>query len=85
MKLGGKNTNTQTEKPAPVPLCPPKTPHGLACDQAQASIMTDQHGTLYHISPLSGPMALIQVAYFSFWLPCTTTLYFPLLLVIKRC
>jgi hypothetical protein len=83
MNLRGKNGSNETEKPVPVALCPPQTPHSLVCNQAQASTVTDQQGILYHISPPSGPMTLIPVTYSSVCIPCTTTLYFPLIMVIK--
>jgi hypothetical protein len=36
MKLTGENRQLE-EKPVPVPLCPPQTPHGLTRNQTRAS------------------------------------------------
>jgi hypothetical protein len=33
------------EKPVPVPLCPPKIPHGLALETTQTSAVTGWHLT----------------------------------------
>jgi hypothetical protein len=60
MKLTGENWQLG-EKPVPVPLCPPQTPHGLTRDRTRASAVEGRRLTAWAMArPICLPYCCCQ-------------------------